>query len=147
MFIIAEIGINHHGSLDIAKQLIDVAVSAGANAVKFQKRTLDKVYSKELLDSPRESPWGKTQRAQKVGLELGTEQYRAILTRASHHARSRHVRVRSSGPVEPDDFRKLVRAIRTIERAMGDGAIDIQAQEVPVAVKLRSHIQRQASQR
>jgi len=67
VFLIAEIGINHNGSLDICKQLIDVAVSAGADAVKFQKRTLALVYTQELLDSPRESPWGTTQRDQKEG--------------------------------------------------------------------------------
>jgi N-acetylneuraminate synthase len=78
IFIVAEIGINHNGSLEIAKQLIDVAKDAGADAVKFQKRTIELVYSKELLDSPRESPWGKTQRAQKEGLELGLEAYREI---------------------------------------------------------------------
>ena len=49
-FIIAEIGINHNGKLEIAKDLIDLAVSAGADAVKFQKRTIDLVYSKEILD-------------------------------------------------------------------------------------------------
>lgn len=78
IFVIAEIGINHNGSLEIAKQLIDVAKDAGADAVKFQKRTIDLVYSKELLDSPRESPWGKTQRAQKERLEFGLEAYREI---------------------------------------------------------------------
>lgn len=78
IFIIAEIGINHNGSLDIAKQLIDVASDAGAEAVKFQKRTIDLVYSKEMLDSPRESPWGTTQRQQKEGLEFGLDEYRAI---------------------------------------------------------------------
>ena len=78
IFIVAEIGINHNGSLDIAKQLIDVAKEAGADAVKFQKRTIDLVYTKEMLDSPRESPWGKTQRAQKEGLEFGVEDYRVI---------------------------------------------------------------------
>ena len=62
VFITAEIGINHNGSIVLAKKLIDVAVSAGCDAVKFQKRTENKVYSKELLDSPRESPWGTTQR-------------------------------------------------------------------------------------
>ena len=281
MFIIAEIGINHNGSLEIAKQLIDVAASAGANAVKFQKRTLDKVYSKELLDSPRESPWGNTQRAQKEGLEFGLEQYREIdrycaskqlewfasawdidsqrflrgfnlkynkiasamivyqellqevaserkhtfistgmstaqdvdraveIFRAArcpfelmhcvstypmndedanlrriHTLRERyrcdvgysghevgltisyaaaamgitslerHITLDramygsdQAASVEPDGFRKLVRAVRTIEKAMGDGAIDIQPKEVPIAVKLRSHIQWQASQR
>lgn len=78
IFVIAEIGINHNGDLEIAKQLVDVAKLAGANAVKFQKRTVGVVYSKEELDKPRESPWGKTQRAQKEGLEFGKEEYRAI---------------------------------------------------------------------
>ena len=70
LYLIAEIGINHNGSLDIAKQLIDAAADAGFDAVKFQKRTVEKVYTKELLDSPRESPWGTTQRDQKMGLEF-----------------------------------------------------------------------------
>ena len=78
VFVIAEIGINHNGSLEIAKQLISVAVSAGADAVKFQKRTIDLVYTKELLDSPRESQWGTTQRAQKEGLEFGLDGYKEI---------------------------------------------------------------------
>ena len=78
IFIIAEIGINHNGDVKIAKKLIDVAIIAGANAVKFQKRTINLVYSKELLDSPRKSPWGTTQREQKEGLELGADEYREI---------------------------------------------------------------------
>lgn len=78
LFVIAEIGINHNGDLDIAKQLIDVAAGAGADAVKFQKRDIDLVYTKEFLDSIRESPWGKTQRDQKRGLEFTAEQYREI---------------------------------------------------------------------
>ena len=78
MFIIAEIGINHNGDLTIAKKLIDVAKDAGADAVKFQKRTIEAVYSKEMLDSARESPWGKTQRAQKEGLEFKLADYREI---------------------------------------------------------------------
>ncbi len=78
IYIIAEIGINHNGSLEIAKKLIDVAKEAGADAVKFQKRNIDLVYTKELLDSPRESPWGKTQRDQKMGLEFGFEEYQEI---------------------------------------------------------------------
>ena len=64
-FTIAEIGINHNGNIDIAKNLIDEAVKVGFDSVKFQKRTIDIVYSKEILDSPRESPWGNTQRQQK----------------------------------------------------------------------------------
>lgn len=78
LFIIAEIGINHNGSLDIAKELIDVAADAGADAVKFQKRTIDLVYTKEFLDSARESPWGKTQRDQKLGLEFSLSDYQEI---------------------------------------------------------------------
>lgn len=78
LFVIAEIGINHNGDLDIAKQLIDVAVSAGANAVKFQKRTIDLVYTKDFLDSQRDSPWGSTQRAQKEGIEFGFAEYTEI---------------------------------------------------------------------
>ena len=77
-FICAEIGINHNGDLNIAKQLIDAAALAGCDAVKFQKRTVDKVYTKEYLDGPRESPWGTTQREQKEGLEFGKAEYDAI---------------------------------------------------------------------
>ena len=78
IFVVAEIGINHNGSLEIAKDLIDVSVDAGADAVKFQKRTIDLVYTKEMLDSPRESPWGTTQREQKEGLEFGLDEYQEI---------------------------------------------------------------------
>ena len=78
IFIIAEIGINHNGDMSICKKLIDVAVDAGCDAVKFQKRDIDQVYTQEFLDSPRESPWGKTQRDQKKGLEFGKEQYEEI---------------------------------------------------------------------
>jgi len=78
IFIIAEIGINHNGDLGIAKELIKVAKDAGCDAVKFQKRTIELVYTKEFLDSPRESPWGKTQRDQKMALEFGYEEYKEI---------------------------------------------------------------------
>ena len=77
-FIIAEIGINHNGDIKIAKKLINMAKKADCNAVKFQKRTIDIIYSKEALDSPRESPWGTTQRAQKEGLEFGESEYDEI---------------------------------------------------------------------
>lgn len=77
-FIIAEIGINHNGSVQLAKKLIDVAIIAGCDAVKFQKRTINDVYTKEFLDSPRKSVWGTTQRDQKEGLELSKEAYREI---------------------------------------------------------------------
>ncbi|MBR2625296.1 MAG: N-acetylneuraminate synthase family protein [Lentisphaeria bacterium] len=78
IFISAEIGINHNGDLEIAKRLIDAAVLAGCDSVKFQKRTIDEVYTQEFLNSPRESPWGTTQRAQKEGLEFGEKEYREI---------------------------------------------------------------------
>ena len=78
IFIIAEIGINHNGEFEIVKDLIDVAVDSGADAVKFQKRTIDLVYTKEFLDSPRESQWGTTQREQKEGLEFGSDEYKEI---------------------------------------------------------------------
>ena len=80
VFIISEIGINHNGSLEIAKQLIDMAVEVGCDAVKFQKRNVEKVYSKEILDTPRESQWGKTTREQKFGLEFSEKQYKIIDT-------------------------------------------------------------------
>ena len=78
LYLIAEAGINHNGNLDLAKQLILAARDAGFDAVKFQKRSIDKVYTKEMLDSPRESPWGTTQRAQKEGLEFSRAQYEEI---------------------------------------------------------------------
>ena len=78
IFITAEIGINHNGDMTICKELIDVAADAGCDAVKFQKRDLEQVYTKEFLDSPRDSPWGKTQRDQKAGLEFSANDYNEI---------------------------------------------------------------------
>jgi len=78
IIIIAEIGINHNGDMDICKQLIDVAKDSGANCVKFQKRDVNEVYTQEFLDSSRESPWGTTQREQKLGLEFDAGQYQEI---------------------------------------------------------------------
>jgi len=78
VFIIAEVGINHNGDLNIAKKLIDGAVFSGASCVKFQKRNVEKVYSKTDLDRPRESPWGTTNREQKYGLEFEKEEYDEI---------------------------------------------------------------------
>ena len=78
IFIVAEIGINHNGDMSICKDLIDVAIDSGSNAVKFQKRDLDKVYTQEFLNSQRESQWGTTQREQKSGLEFSKEQYEEI---------------------------------------------------------------------
>ena len=78
VFVIAEIGINHNGSLEIAKKLIDIAITAGCDAVKFQKRSVEKLYPKKTLDQPRESPWGTTQREQKMGLEFSLKDYAII---------------------------------------------------------------------
>ena len=78
IFFVAEIGINHNGSMNICKQLIDLAVESGCDAVKFQKREVEDVYSKKFLESFRDSPWGKTQRDQKLGLEFEKNEYDAI---------------------------------------------------------------------
>lgn len=77
-YVIAEIGINHNGDVDLAKRLIDVAHDAKCNAVKFQKRTIDIVYSAEELARPRESPFGATNGDLKRGLEFGIDEYREI---------------------------------------------------------------------
>ena len=76
--IIAEIGINHNGDLKIAKDLISMAKKCGADLVKFQKRDIDTVYEKDFLESHRDSPWGKTQRDQKMGLEFDKNDYLEI---------------------------------------------------------------------
>jgi N-acetylneuraminate synthase len=73
--VIYEIGINHNGDLATAKKLIDVASASGCNYVKFQKRDIDLVYTKDELNTPRESPWGTTTREQKEGLEFGYKEY------------------------------------------------------------------------
>ena len=78
VFVIAEIGINHNGSIEIAKKLIDIAATAGCDAVKFQKRDVEKLYPKKTLDQPRESPWGTTQRQQKMGIEFSLKDYTVI---------------------------------------------------------------------
>ena len=77
-FLIAEIGINHNGSINITKKLIDEAKKSNFDAVKFQKRDIDLVYSKEILDTPRESVWGTTTREQKMGLEFNEDEYNEI---------------------------------------------------------------------
>ena len=78
IFIIAEIGINHNGDLDLAKNLMKLAKEAGCDAVKFQKRTIDIVYTEDFLKENRDSPWGTTQREQKEGLEFNENQYKEI---------------------------------------------------------------------
>ena len=77
-YIIAEVGINHNGDIDLAKELIDMAKQSDCDAVKFQKRDIDSVYSKEELDTPRESPFGKTTREQKDGIEFSIEEYKEL---------------------------------------------------------------------
>ena len=78
IYIIAEIGINHNGSVEIAKKLIDLAVESGCDAVKFQKRNIEIVYGEKILSQPRKSPWGNTQRDQKEALEFSFENYDEI---------------------------------------------------------------------
>lgn len=78
IYLIAEIGINHNGDLEIAKKLIDNAKDANFDSVKFQKRTIEKVYTKEALDALRESPWGTTNREQKKALEFNLREYKII---------------------------------------------------------------------
>ena len=78
IFIIGEIGINHNGDIDLCKKIIEGAKNAGADAVKFQKRNINNVYKKEFLDSFRDSPWGKTQRDQKLGIEFEEKDYDEI---------------------------------------------------------------------
>ena len=78
IFIIAEIGINHNGDIELAKKLIDMAKSCGCDAVKFQKRDINTVYSKDELESYRESPWGDKFIDQKRGLEFDEKEYDII---------------------------------------------------------------------
>ncbi|GAH05262.1 unnamed protein product, partial [marine sediment metagenome] len=77
-FMVAEIGINHNGDINIAKKLIDMAVFAGCDAVKFQKRTIELVYTPEELARPRENPFGPTNGDLKRGLEFGEKEYEEI---------------------------------------------------------------------
>lgn len=78
VYFVAKVGINHNGDVEIAKELISLAKEAGCDAVKFQKRDIDVVYSPDTLAAFRESPWGATQRDQKEGLEFGQAEYEAI---------------------------------------------------------------------
>jgi N-acetylneuraminate synthase len=85
VYVIAEIGINHNGSLDTAFKLIEAAKEAGADAVKFQKRTIEAVYTREELDQPRDSPYGSTNGDLKRALEFGRDEYEAIAEAARIH--------------------------------------------------------------
>ena len=71
-FVIAELGTNHMGDIEVAKKIIDVAVDAGCNAVKLQK------YAKEFLDSPLDSPWGTTQREMRLHREFSDNEFKKI---------------------------------------------------------------------
>ena len=75
VFIIAELGTNHMGDVKVVKKLIDVAVAAGCNAVKLQKRNVEKIFTEEFLDSPMESPWGDTQRDMRLHREFNDKQF------------------------------------------------------------------------
>ena len=78
VFIISELGINHNGDFNLVKRMINESVDSGADAVKFQKRDINLVYSEEFLKEKRQSPWGFTQREQKEGLELSEDEYKEI---------------------------------------------------------------------
>ena len=77
-YVIAEVGINHNGDIDLAKRLISVAAAAGCDAVKFQKRTVEVVYTEKELSTPRPNPFGETNGDLKRGLEFGQEDYEEI---------------------------------------------------------------------
>ncbi len=77
-YIISEIGINHNGDIQLAKELMLKSKNSGCDAVKFQKRDIDTVYTQEELDTPRESPFGTTTREQKNGIEFNIEQYKEL---------------------------------------------------------------------
>jgi N-acetylneuraminate synthase len=83
--VVAEVGINHNGSLDVARKLISAAALAGCEAVKFQKRTIDVVYTADELSKPRENPFGTTNGDLKRGLEFGEEAYRSLADYCSMH--------------------------------------------------------------
>ena len=78
-FVIGEIGINHNGQIKIAKELIEKCIEAGADAVKFQKRDLEIVYSKEELDKDRKSVFGNKNRDLKKGLEFQEKEYNLLI--------------------------------------------------------------------
>jgi len=78
VYFIAEIGTNHVGDISIAKQIIDIAVKCGCDAVKLQKKSVEKIYTKEFLDSPLASPWGKTQREMRINREFSEKQFKEI---------------------------------------------------------------------
>jgi len=78
VFVIGEIGTNHTGDIKIAKKIIDLASSAGCDAVKFQKKNVEKIYNKDFLDSPLESPWGSTQREMRLHREFSIKQFKQI---------------------------------------------------------------------
>ena len=82
VFIIAELGTNHMGDLNITKKMITIAKSAGCDAVKLQKKNVEKIYTQEFLDSPLESPWGKTQRDMRLHREFSDKQIAEIVKHA-----------------------------------------------------------------
>lgn len=84
-YVLAEIGINHNGSVETARRLIEVSAAAGCQAVKFQKRTVDVVYTQAELERPRESPFGETNGDLKRGLEFGEAQFAAVDQSCRHH--------------------------------------------------------------
>jgi len=87
VFVIAEIGTNHMGDLNIAKKLIEIAAKCDCDAVKFQRKNVEKIYNKNFLDSYLESPWGTTQREMRLHREFNDKQFLEI----SKHAKKNKI--------------------------------------------------------
>ena len=154
VFVIAELGINHNGSLEIAKRMIDGAVLAGCDAVKFQKRTPEACVPKDQWNIERDTPWGRmTYLEYRHKIEFTADDYAAI----DRYCRERNVLWFAScwdeesvdfmeqfeppcykaASVEVTGFHKLVGNIRDIEKSMGDGIKRVHESELPSRKKLR----------
>src|SRR5438045_1427477 len=151
-YIVAEIGINHNGDIDLARRLISVAVAAGCDAVKFQKRTVDVVYTPEELAKPRENPFGPTNGDLKRGLEFGLEEYKLIdpycrevkMPWLASCWVERHVPLGramwgsdQAASLEPNGLSRIVSYIRIVEQSLGDGVKRVYERELPIIQKLR----------
>jgi sialic acid synthase SpsE len=164
-FIVAEIGINHNGDVDFAKRLISVALAAGCDAIKFQKRTVDVAYTPAELAKPRENPFGPTNGDLKYA-ELNLRAIPAMVARygvpvgySGHETGipssvcaaalgaccvERHITTDRAmwgsdhaASLEPNGISRLLRDIRLWEQAKGDGIKRVYEREVPIIKKLR----------
>ena len=110
-YIIAEIGINHNGDIDLAKELILKAKHGGCDAVKFQKRDIESVYSEEELNTPRESPFGTTTREQKEGIEFDINQYKDVTSLVLDDARDLKKQLGQGDKQKLEEYFESIRAI------------------------------------